>query len=839
MSQTESVTVNARGRLGRYLIRRFLTLLMTLVVGVYIAVVVANLGGFVDDITRANIGEGLNAMSRGGWLKDVSPEEKVRIFEETRIQMEEAAGLYQSFPLRCARWTYQALTFQWASQDMWDALPYTLLLFGVAVVLLFFTSLFMSLALSLRYGSKLDRLIVALSPLSSAPSWVHGIILIVIFAAGLGWLPYGGVYDIDIPETRVGYALMVARHLVLPVGAIFLSAFFTLVYTWRTFFLIHAGEDYVEVAQAKGLPYRMIEQRYILRPALPFVITNFALMVLAFWQTSIVLEVYFDWPGIGRLYMAAVGMRGYSQHMVMSLMTLFAYLLAVSFFLLDAIYLLVDPRVGMEKEQMRLSLHHWRGIRISLRGIFRGLSNLRLPRLELDPKGWLQDIGKSLRSTSEGLRELRRYPSAVTGIIIIVVLLVMSLYAVISVPYDHVVAIWRQSVVQDIPQKAMPTWTNLFRVEKLPETIVLDSRDGTALKQSTDFKEGFKEVTLSFVFDYPYDGFPQDVVVDFDAKYEQKRPHITLTWIKPYGREIQLGAFSITSAKRYVASIEKKLTRVLASDEPLQALFIDPSYSLVKARSGRYELRVSGVLFEPEADLDAHLTVYGQVYGLAGTDFQRRDLWLGLLWGAPAALGVGLGGALITSLASMLLAATGVWFGGWVDATVQRLAEINLTLPMLPIGIMVYYLYSKNIWVILLVIVLFTVFGSPLKTYRAAFLQVKQLPYIEAAQAYGAGNGRIIRAYLMPRILPVLVPQLVAMVPGFIFLEATLAMLGVTDLYLPTWGKIIYDAMINGALRGNYYWVLEPLALLLLTGTAFALVGLALDRILNPRLRAI
>jgi len=839
MSQIESVSVNARGRLGRYLIRRFLTLLATLIVGVYIAVVVANLGGYVDDIISANIDDALAFMGMGGGFRGMTPEEIESYFQETRLQMQEAAGLNQPFALRCLRWTYSALTFQWVSQEVWDALPYTLLLFGVAVIILLLASLLISLALSLRYDSLLDRLMVVLSPLSAAPSWAHGILLVVIFAAGLNWLPYGGLYDIEIPDNRVDYFLMVARHLVLPVGAIFLSAFFTLVYTWRTFFLIHAEEDYVEVARAKGLPSRLIEQRYILRPTLPFVITNFALMVLAFWQTSLVLEVYFDWPGIGRLYVQSVGMRAYQPGMVMSLMTLFAYLLAVSFFLLDAVYLLIDPRVGVEREQARISLNPWRGKRLAWRGMFRGLANWRLPRVELDPSGWLKGMDRGLRSLGNSLKELSRYPSAVAGMIIIFVLLGVSLFAVAFVPYDEVVAHWRQSLVEDMPDKAMPVWTNLFRRTKLPETIVLDSRDGTAVKKSTDFEEGVREVTLSYVFDYPYGGFPQDIGIQFISTYKEKKPHVILTWITPRGRETELATFSVTSETRYRVSLDNRLPRKLHSENPLQTLFIDPAYSLVKARSGQYELRVTVMLFEPDADLDGHFVLYGQVYGMAGTDYQQRDLWLGLLWGAPAALGVGLGGAVITSFASMLLAAVGVWFGGWVDGLVQRLAEVNLTLPMLPIGIMVYYLYSKNIWVILLVIVVFTVFGSPLKTYRAAFLQVKELPYVEAAQAYGAGNGRIIRSYLMPRILPVLVPQLVAIVPGFVFLEATLAMLGITDLYLPTWGKIIYDAISNGALRGYYYWILEPLALLMLTGIAFALVGLALDRILNPRLRTL
>ena len=116
-------------------------------------------------------------------------------------------------------------------------------------------------------------------------------------------------------------------------------------------------------------------------------------------------------------------------------------------------------------------------------------------------------------------------------------------------------------------------------------------------------------------------------------------------------------------------------------------------------------------------------------------------------------------------------------------------------------------------------------------------MQVKQAPYIEAARAYGAGNWRMIVRYMVPRILPVLVPQMVIMVPGFIFLEATLSFLGVSDPFLPTWGKVIYDAIDNGAYSGDYYWLLEPVALLLLSGLAFVLVSFTLERLFNPRLR--
>jgi LysM repeat protein len=105
------------------------------------------------------------------------------------------------------------------------------------------------------------------------------------------------------------------------------------------------------------------------------------------------------------------------------------------------------------------------------------------------------------------------------------------------------------------------------------------------------------------------------------------------------------------------------------------------------------------------------------------------------------------------------------------------------------------------------------------------------------ARSYGASNTRIITRYLVPRILPVMIPYLVLQIPFFIFLEATLGFFNIRS-YHPSWGRIIYEGLTEGALYGSPFWVLEPIFLLLLTGLAFAMLGSALERILNPRMIA-
>jgi len=115
-------------------------------------------------------------------------------------------------------------------------------------------------------------------------------------------------------------------------------------------------------------------------------------------------------------------------------------------------------------------------------------------------------------------------------------------------------------------------------------------------------------------------------------------------------------------------------------------------------------------------------------------------------------------------------------------------------------------------------------------------LQIREAPYIEAAKAYGASNLRIILRYMVPRLIPVLIPQLVILIPSFVFLEATLGFFNIKMIY-PTWGTVIYQATTHSGMFFSRYWVLQPIILLLLTGLGFSLFGFALERILNPRLK--
>jgi peptide/nickel transport system permease protein len=443
----------------------------------------------------------------------------------------------------------------------------------------------------------------------------------------------------------------------------------------------------------------------------------------------------------------------------------------------------------------------------------------------------------------EALKELTRYPSAMVGLAIIASLIALAIYTVIAIPYSEGMRLWRggEDIWIDNPRNARPSWVNFFSKERLPKTIVVSAQEGRA-NAARPLPGGIRSLEISLPFDYPYDAFPSEINLFLKANFKERRPYVSLFWLTPDGRRISLGERSVRSSERYSISLDRQLAQRLGR-RPLEiALFSRPDLAVDDSVpiKGRYQLRIEGFSFEPDSGIEAKLVVYGQVYGLAGTDHRRRDLMVALLWGTPVALAFGFIAAVGSTLTTLLIAATGVWFGRWIDAVIQRITEVNAILPVLPVLIMIGIFYSRSLWVMLGAIILLSIFSLGIKTYRSILLQVKESPYIEAARTYGTSNFRIIFRYMIPRIIPVLIPQFVTLIPSFVFLEAGLAVLGLGDPVLPTWGKVVNDAYANGALyKGYYYWVLAPSFFLMLTGAGFALVGFALDRVFNPRLRTL
>jgi peptide/nickel transport system permease protein len=616
----------------------------------------------------------------------------------------------------------------------------------------------------------------------------------------------------------------------------------------------------------------MVERRYILRPTLPYILTNFTLLLIGFWQMTIALEKILNWPGIGRLYIISLpnffGDKFYPGVMPITLgiVVLFAYLLGLTVLVLELSYAVVDPQIRLGSQGPAIREPSAPGRRTSwpwqrrthpqganaTPTMERGSAAVHISRPKVSISERFHSFVHGLESLKPIWRELSHSPSAMFGLVVIVLLVLSSIYAVTAYPYNKLVDIWYMKALSGriyVPRLASPAWVNIFRKDKLPPSIIINSNDPAVTTSAGEHAGGTGKVTITYSVAYPYADFPQDIVLYFDPKYAVKQPFAQLTWITPDGREIDAGRTGVLASTPYSVTERLNTQRLVAQNKHWQEwfvasgnyptpgvdlLFADPAQNQPVVVPGTYKLRIDGVTFEPGSEINAQFVLLGQVYGAAGTDNMRRDLVVPLLWGMPFALIFGLLGAFVTTILSMTLAAMAAWYGGWLDDLIQRLVEANMVLPIIAIGVLIYAYFNVSIWAFLGIVVVLNVFASPTKSFRAAFLQVRNAPYIEAARAYGASDGRIILHYLVPRILPMFIPQLVTLIPSYVFLEATLGIFNVRSDY-PTWGRTIYDALRYGSHYGSSYWVLEPLALLLLTGVAFAMFGFALEKVLNPR----
>ena len=345
-------------RVLKYSGMRLVALIVTVVVGVYLTILIANMGGYVDELQKAQVNDNITqAAAKDPTIRKMTPEARKEYIEKQKELEYKRLGLDQPFLVKSFRFLWKAVTLDFGKASMMvsdsgskqvrliivERLAPSLLLMGTSNLILFFAAMAISLALSRRYGSFVDKMFISLSPLSSMPAWFYGIFLILIFASILHILPFSGMIDAPPPDPGWPYIFSVLRHFILPVVSLIISQAFASIYSWRTFFMIYSSEDYVEMAKAKGLPSKLIKNKYILRPTLPTIITSFSLLMITSWMGAMLTEKIFQLPGLGSVIVEAVGQ--YDTAVIVATTIIYGYLLAITVFLLDFVYALVDPRV--------------------------------------------------------------------------------------------------------------------------------------------------------------------------------------------------------------------------------------------------------------------------------------------------------------------------------------------------------------------------------------------------------------------------------------------------------------------------------------------------------------
>ncbi|MEO9295555.1 MAG: ABC transporter permease [Nitrososphaera sp.] len=454
-------------------------------------------------------------------------------------------------------------------------------------------------------------------------------------------------------------------------------------------------------------------------------------------------------------------------------------------------------------------------------------------------------------SRKEIVGEFRRSKSGIAGITILAGLLLMTAYSLIAIPLDSFRQWNNPNFWIDNPKSAAPAWTNLLGT-KAAEHVVLRMQDA---KVSESVEEGVRTVVHSYSVNVNFDEFPSDFMLLYAARYGDTQPALQVDVDRPDGRSFRIYFDSLPPPAAQEGQDNEFSSRVFSTDGAIAssladyqgefAYDIDPSRSEVmifsdaqqeKVLKGTYVFRETFYLFEDSDSVTGSgITLGGRVFGLMGTDEQRRDLATGILWATPVALFIGLTVSIASILIGLVYGVVAGYRGKRTDEGLMRINDIFYSLPTLPLLVILSVTVGRSILLITGFLVIFGWVGMA-KISRSLALQIKNLQYVEAAKLMGQSDAKIIFRHIIPQLLPLTFASIAIAVPGAILGEAALSFLGLGDPSIPTWGQILHDANSAGAaVRGLWWGIIPPGVMIALTGLAFALIGNALDAIVNPR----
>ncbi|MFQ5911270.1 MAG: hypothetical protein ACE5IJ_11220, partial [Thermoplasmata archaeon] len=293
--------------------------------------------------------------------------------------------------------------------------------------------------------------------------------------------------------------------------------------------------------------------------------------------------------------------------------------------------------------------------------------------------------------TRQAVKEALRTKSGLVGTTLLLLLIVVVVAVPIIAPYDVVRAWGNVAAWTDNPRNAAPEWVDMFTDQKLARNIIINQGDFAFGQSNTS--TALTTIFLRARWQFDFDQFPQDIVMQLETNWSGKPPIVEAIWRRPDGQTLTVYSSSPrkgTETIQFSASgdVQSRVnTWALGlGAEPVEivrphvALYAEQASGMMdpataKTLKGRYSLEITAFAFNSTDTVAARLLNYGRVYGFAGTDSLRRDLLIGLLWGAPVALAFGAAAALLTVISQVILGALGAYYGGRFDELVQRSAD--------------------------------------------------------------------------------------------------------------------------------------------------------------------
>jgi peptide/nickel transport system permease protein len=345
--------------LARALALRAATLIGVLLAVLVFLVIILGATGFSDRILEAVVSEELRGIRQGLAQTIRDPDEIERVLEKQRTELEEFYNLDQPWYLRLPDTVFRVMTLDLGeartlrsfegssriSDIVLDRLPNTVLLLTTSLVITAILGMAIGVKMATQVGTRTDRVVSFSAAVSFAlPAWWTGILLILVLSFKFDLLPSGGMYSTPPPIGGFSRFFDLLWHATLPIITLVLVSVGPYLYSVRTMTLNVAQEDHVAVARAKGVPEGVVLRRHILRVAAPPIVTGLIFSLIGSLGGSILVETVFNWQGMGRLYFEAVAGTP-DEGVIVALTFVFTLLYVVARFILEVLYLLLDPRV--------------------------------------------------------------------------------------------------------------------------------------------------------------------------------------------------------------------------------------------------------------------------------------------------------------------------------------------------------------------------------------------------------------------------------------------------------------------------------------------------------------